>query len=93
MVYSADVITQKEDLAAQRRLSTLINLKLNQEYSKLCGFVRVRGDPGIGGGPGGRKAWGKSYRKVTAIDAKTVGGGWRHGWSAMYGGNKYVRRG
>ena len=42
MVYSADRIPVAEALAVQKRLSTLISFKLKQEYSEMCGFVRVR---------------------------------------------------
>ena len=31
-----------EALAVQNRLSALLILNMNQEYSELCGFVRVR---------------------------------------------------
>ena len=41
MVYSADGIPRAKALAAQNRLSALIGYKLKQEYSELCGFVRV----------------------------------------------------
>ena len=42
MVYSADRIPVAEALAAQKGLSALLSYKLNQEYSGICGFVRVR---------------------------------------------------
>ena len=41
MVYSEDEIPRAEALVAQRRLVTLLSFKLNQEYSELCGFVRL----------------------------------------------------
>ena len=42
MVYSADRIPGAEALAAQNRLSSLLRYNLKQEYSEMCGFVRVR---------------------------------------------------
>ena len=42
MVYSADGIPGAEALAAQNRLAALLDYKLKQEYSKMCGFVRAR---------------------------------------------------
>ena len=42
MVYSADGIPVAEALAAQKRLAALLSYKLKQEYSEMCGFVRVR---------------------------------------------------
>ena len=42
MVYSADGIPGSEALAAQKRLAVLLSYKLNQEYSEMCDFVRVR---------------------------------------------------
>ena len=41
MVYSADVIPGAEALSAQKKLAALLSYKLNQEYSEMCGFVRV----------------------------------------------------
>ena len=41
MVYSSDGIPGSGDLVAHKILATLIIFNLNQEYSKLCGFVRV----------------------------------------------------
>ena len=40
--YSLDRIPRAEALAAQNRLASLISYKLKQEYSEMCGFVRVR---------------------------------------------------
>ena len=37
-----DRIPGAEALDAQNRLSALLILNMNQEYSELCGFVRVR---------------------------------------------------
>ena len=42
MVYSADGISGVEALAPQKRFTTLLSYKLNQEYSEMCGFVKVR---------------------------------------------------
>ena len=42
MVYSADIITGAEALAAQKRLAALLGYKLKWEYSEMCGFVRAR---------------------------------------------------
>ena len=42
MVYSADVITRADTLAAQKRLAALLGYKLKREYSEMCGFVRAR---------------------------------------------------
>ena len=42
IVYSTDRITGAEALAAQKRLTALLNYKLNQEYSEMCGFVWER---------------------------------------------------
>ena len=42
MFYSAERIPGAEALAAQKRLSALLSYKLKREYSKMCGFVRVR---------------------------------------------------
>ena len=42
MVYSADRITGLEALDAQKILAALLSYKLKQEYSEMCGFVRVR---------------------------------------------------
>ena len=42
MVYSADGIPGAEALATQKILSALLSYKLKQEYSQMCGFVRVR---------------------------------------------------
>ena len=42
MVYSADGIPGAEALAAQKRLAALLNYKLKQEYSEMCGFVWAR---------------------------------------------------
>ena len=41
MVYSADVITRADTLAAQKRLAALLSYKLKREYSEMCGFVRA----------------------------------------------------
>ena len=41
MVYSTDIITGVEALAAQKRLSALLSYKLKREYSEMCGFVRA----------------------------------------------------
>ena len=41
-VYSADIITRADVLAAQKRLATLLRYKLKREYSEMCGFVRAR---------------------------------------------------
>ena len=42
MVYSADGIPGAEALAVQKRLAALLSNQLKQEYSEMCGFVRVR---------------------------------------------------
>ena len=42
MVYSADVISGTEAVAAQRCLASLLSNKLKREYSEMCGFVRAR---------------------------------------------------
>ena len=42
MVYSVDGIPRAEALDAQKRLAALLNYKLKQEYSEMCGFVRAR---------------------------------------------------
>ena len=42
MVFSAEVIPGSESLAAQNILSVLLNYKLKQEYSEMCGFVKAR---------------------------------------------------
>ena len=42
MVYPADVIPVAEALSAQKILATLLNYKLNWEYSEMCGFVKAR---------------------------------------------------
>ena len=42
MVYSADGIPGMEAIAAQQRLSLLLNNKLKREYSEMCGFVRAQ---------------------------------------------------
>ena len=42
IVYSAYRIPGVEDLAAQKRLSTLLSCNLKQEYFELCGFLRKR---------------------------------------------------
>ena len=41
MVYSTDGIPGMESIAAHRRLAALISNKPKQEYSDMCGFVRV----------------------------------------------------
>ena len=41
-VYSTDGIPGVEDLAAQKRLATLLSYKLKREYSEMCGFVWAR---------------------------------------------------
>ena len=42
MVYSTDGITGAEALAAQKILAALLSYNLNQEYSEMCGLVKVR---------------------------------------------------
>ena len=42
MVYSVEGIPGAEALDAQKRLAALLNYKLKQEYSEMCGFVRAR---------------------------------------------------
>ena len=42
MFYSADEIPGAEALAVQKRLAALLSNQLKQEYSEMCGFVRVR---------------------------------------------------
>ena len=42
MVYSANVITGVEALAAQKILSALLSYKLKREYSEMRGFVKER---------------------------------------------------
>ena len=42
MVYSTDRITRAETMTAQNMLAALLSYKLNQEYSKKCGFVKAR---------------------------------------------------
>ena len=43
LLYStADVIPGAEALAAQKRLAALLSYNMKQEYSEMCGFVRVR---------------------------------------------------
>ena len=42
MVYSADVITGVEALAAHRRLASHLRLNLKREYSNICGFVQAK---------------------------------------------------
>ena len=42
MVYSTDGITRAETMTAQNMLAALLSYKLNQEYSKKCGFVKAR---------------------------------------------------
>ena len=41
MVYSADIMPGAEALASQKILAALLSYKLNQEYPKMCGFVRA----------------------------------------------------
>ena len=42
MVFYVDSIPVANVLAAQRRLAMLLVFNLNQEYSKMCGFVWAR---------------------------------------------------
>ena len=42
MVYSVDGFPGTGDVAAHRRLASLISNKLKREYSEMCGFVRAR---------------------------------------------------
>ena len=42
MVYSGDRIPGAEALAKQKCLAALLSYNLNQEYSEMCGLVRVR---------------------------------------------------
>ena len=42
MVYSADLIPGAEALAAQNILATLLNYKLNREYSEMWSFVKAK---------------------------------------------------
>ena len=42
MVYSTEGIPRVEALAEQNSLATVLSYKLKQEYSEMCGFVRVR---------------------------------------------------
>ena len=42
MVYSEDRMPVVEVLGAQNRLAALLDYKLKQEYSEMCGFVKAR---------------------------------------------------
>ena len=48
MVYSEYRIPAAEDLAPQKRLAAILRYKLKQEYSEMCGFVRLRMSLAIG---------------------------------------------
>ena len=42
MVYPVDGIPGAEALSAHKILAALLSYKLKQEYSEMCGFVRLR---------------------------------------------------
>ena len=42
MVYSTDIVTRTEALAAKMRLAVLLSINMKWEYSKMCGFVWAR---------------------------------------------------
>ena len=42
MLYLVGGIPSKEALVSKRRIASHIRFNLNQEYSKMCGFVKAR---------------------------------------------------